>query len=44
MLPEDFEELLPPKQSREAFDMLDLEKNDRVSPKELCAAVTEIYQ
>ncbi len=44
IIAEDFEELLPLEQSREAFAMLDQDGNGQLTPKELCAAVTEIYQ
>ncbi len=44
IIAEDFEELLPLEQSREAFAMLDQDENGQLTPKELCAAVTEIYQ
>ena len=41
---EDFEELLPLEQSREAFAILDQDANGQLTPKELVRGVTQIYK
>ena len=41
---EDFEELLPLEQSREAFAILDQDGNGQLTPKELVRGVTQIYK
>ena len=41
---EDFEEVLPLAQSREAFGLLDRDGNGKLTPRELCLGVCEIFR
>jgi hypothetical protein len=41
---EDFEEVLPLAQSREAFGLLDRDGNGKLTPRELCQGVCEIFR
>ena len=40
----DFEEVLPLEQSREAFQILDRDGNGKLTPKELCQGVCDIFR
>ncbi|BDA42921.1 probable mechanosensitive ion channel protein 10 [Coccomyxa sp. Obi] len=44
LVAEDFEEVLPLEQSREAFRILDRDGNGKLTPKELCQGVCEIFR
>lgn len=44
IIAEDFQELLPLEQSREAFAILDQDGNGQLTPKELVRGVTQIYK